>query len=128
MTQCEINCTASSFLVIAKTALGLFFFQKVGPDVEDSVSRATYRNLLTILPDGPLVIEHAYQAVENKVAKVEKYVEVWLRYQSLWDMETNLVYNKLENSLEKWIILLRNIRYFYYVFRGTYASLLHDWK
>ena len=79
--------------------------------MDESDSNTSYRNLLTKLPDGPLVIEQAYKAVENKVDEVEKYVQVWLRYQSLWDMETNLIYNKLENSLEKWIKLLRNIRY-----------------
>ena len=79
--------------------------------MDESDSHTSYRNLLTKLPDGPEVIERAYQAVENKVEQVEKYVEVWLRYQSLWDMETSLIYNKLENNLERWTILLRNIRY-----------------
>lgn len=79
--------------------------------MDESDSHTSYRNLLTKLPDGPEVIEGAYQAVEKKVKEVEKYVEVWLRYQSLWDMETSLIYNKLENNLERWTILLRNIRY-----------------
>jgi dynein heavy chain 1 len=79
--------------------------------MDESDSHTSYRNLLTKLPDGPEVIEGAYQAVEKKVQEVEKYVEVWLRYQSLWDMETSLIYNKLENNLERWTILLRNIRY-----------------
>ena len=78
--------------------------------MEESDSHTSYRNLLTKLPDGPEVIERAYQAVEKKVEKVEKYVEVWLRYQSFWDMETSLIYSKLENNLGKWTILLRNIR------------------
>lgn len=91
--------------------VSLCFLAQVGLDSDDLESHTSYRNLLTILPDGPEVIERAYEAVEKKVGEVEKYVQVWLRYQSLWDMETGLIYSKLDNSLERWIILLRNIRY-----------------
>ena len=57
-----------------------------------------------------MVLNGAYGAIEEKVAKVEEYVQVWLQYQSLWDMDIGMVYNRLGEDLEKWMNLLKDIK------------------
>lgn len=66
----------------------------------DDHARKTYRDMLTKLPDGTL--KRAYTAIEAKLAEVTKYVQIWLQYQSLWDMEASSIYNKLGDDLRKW--------------------------
>lgn len=52
----------------------------------------------------------AYTTIENKLNEVQSYVNIWLQYQALWDMEANTVYNKLGNDLVKWQQLLGEIK------------------
>ncbi|RMX44013.1 hypothetical protein pdam_00012965 [Pocillopora damicornis] len=70
----------------------------------------TYRNLLAKLPEGPVYLQAAYAAIEEKVAKMEEYVQVWLQYQSLWDMDMSMIYNRLGENMEKWMVLLKDIK------------------
>ena len=37
-------------------------------------------------------------------------VQVWLQYQSLWDMEPANIYGRLESDLTKWQKLLMDIK------------------
>ena len=83
---------------------------KVGLERDDYETDMTYRSLLGKLPEGPVVLEGAYEAIEEKVAQVQKYVEVWLQYQSLWDMDIGMVYGRLGENLEKWMKLLNDIK------------------
>ena len=83
---------------------------QVGLEREDSDSDTTYRNLLARLPEGPVYLQAAYAAIEEKVAKMEEYVQVWLQYQSLWDMDMSMIYNRLGENMEKWMVLLKDIK------------------
>jgi dynein heavy chain 1 len=47
----------------------------------------TYRDILTRLPGGNKILESAYEAVELTIASVKNYVDEWLRYQALWDLQ-----------------------------------------
>ena len=82
----------------------------MGLERDEYETDTTYRSLLGKLPEGPVYLQAAYAAIEEKVAKMEEYVQVWLQYQSLWDMDMNMIYNRLEENMEKWMVLLKDIK------------------
>lgn len=51
-------------------------FCQVGVHYELSEEEKFYRNALTRMPDGPAALEESYNAVEDIVNEVEKYVKV----------------------------------------------------
>lgn len=51
-----------------------------------------------------------YAAIEDKHQEITVYVDRWLQFQSLWDLESELVYETLGEDLEKWLQLLQAIR------------------
>lgn len=51
-----------------------------------------------------------YELIEDKVREVSAYVNKWLQFQSLWDLEADYVYNLLGDSLSAWQQLLSEIR------------------
>ncbi|KAL9078918.1 MAG: hypothetical protein Q9157_002174 [Trypethelium eluteriae] len=53
---------------------------------------------------------HAYQVVEDKLGVTGSYVEDWLRFQSLWDLQGANVYDALGDDLSNWLQLLQEIR------------------
>jgi len=74
-------------------------------------TEATYRSLLGKLMQkdaSPLV--RAYAAVDDLLVEVKVYVNVWLQYQSLWDMEPSNIYGRLEMDLAKWQRLLLDVK------------------
>ncbi|KAF7903405.1 uncharacterized protein EAF01_006454 [Botrytis porri] len=52
----------------------------------------------------------AYKCVEAKLHEVSLYVDKWLQFQSLWDLQSDLVYETLGEQLSKWLQLLQEIR------------------
>ncbi|CAO0793713.1 unnamed protein product [Mucor circinelloides] len=80
-----------------------------GLSVKDNPSiEKTYASLLTRMGDNSL--EHAYQIVEDKIRQVSDYVNIWLQYQSLWDLESSHVFSILEDDLGKWQQILLEIK------------------
>lgn len=75
---------------------------------EVATADRTYRDLLTKLPSG--MLETAYNTIESKLQEVQQYVNIWLQYQALWDMESHTLYSKLGNDLSKWQQLLGEIK------------------
>ncbi|KAF2129349.1 dynein heavy chain [Dothidotthia symphoricarpi CBS 119687] len=51
-----------------------------------------------------------YGAVEGKLRDVSSYVDEWLQFQSLWDLQSEQVYDILGEDLAKWLQLLQEIR------------------
>ncbi|XP_074643936.1 cytoplasmic dynein 1 heavy chain 1-like isoform X2 [Tubulanus polymorphus] len=82
---------------------------QVGLDV-DSDMDATYRNVLTKLPSGQMILEDGYAAVGKLVRNVAEYVGQWFEYQTLWDLQPDTIYNRLGEDLEKWMALLEQIK------------------
>ncbi|KAJ3351758.1 hypothetical protein GGF32_004086 [Allomyces javanicus] len=70
--------------------------------------QTTYNKLLERLPEN--VLRNVYAIVEQKMLQVEEYVEVWLQYQSLWDLEPSTVYEALGDDLQKWQSILLEIK------------------
>ncbi|KAM0751755.1 hypothetical protein T439DRAFT_218203 [Meredithblackwellia eburnea MCA 4105] len=67
-----------------------------------------YTALLDQLTDGSL--ERPFALVEDKIAQISSYVNKWLQFQSLWDLESEYVYSRLGDSLSSWQQLLLEIR------------------
>jgi len=57
-----------------------------------------------------LTLSDAYTAIEMKIGVITTYVEEWLRFQSLWDLQSEQVYDALGDNLTKWLQLLQEIR------------------
>lgn len=70
----------------------------------------TYRNLLTKLPTGSEFLESAYSAIESKISEIRSYVDEWLRYQSLWDLQADILYGRLGEDVTLWIKCLNDIK------------------
>ncbi|XP_034944602.1 dynein heavy chain, cytoplasmic isoform X1 [Chelonus insularis] len=80
---------------------------QVGLDKPES---GTYRNLLTKLPNGKQPLEAAYEAIESKMKDVAEYVDQWLRYQALWDLQPENLYGKLGEDINLWMKCLNDIK------------------
>jgi dynein heavy chain 1 len=63
---------------------------------------------LATLTDGSL--ERPFALVEDKLRQISAYVNKWLQFQSLWDLESEYVYSRLGDSLSSWQQLLLEIR------------------
>lgn len=68
----------------------------------------TYTSLLTRFDDATL--ERPFALIETKVQELKDYVAKWLRFQSLWDLQAEYVFNKLGDSLAHWQQLLTEIK------------------
>lgn len=51
-----------------------------------------------------------YSVVEGKVNNIAEYVDKWLRFQSLWDLQSEQVYDVLGDDLSQWLQILQEIR------------------
>lgn len=67
-----------------------------------------FRFLLTKLPLGTL--ETIFRMIEQNITDATAYVQIWLQYQTLWDMDASVVYSRLGDSLETWRQMLLEIR------------------
>ncbi|KAK3828336.1 MAG: dynein heavy chain [Benniella sp.] len=76
--------------------------------VHEKVEDLTYSDLLTKIPDESL--SRAYDVIEKKVTQVKEYVDIWLQYQSLWDLEVQATVHILGEDLAKWQQLLLEIK------------------
>jgi dynein heavy chain 1 len=51
-----------------------------------------------------------YNAIEFRVAEINTYLDKWLQFQSLWDLQPDHVYDMLGEDLGNWLQLLQEIR------------------
>ncbi|KAL2166549.1 hypothetical protein VTG60DRAFT_2516 [Thermothelomyces hinnuleus] len=49
-------------------------------------------------------------SVEKKISEISAYVDKWLQFQSLWDLQSEHVYDVLGDQLSRWLQLLQEIR------------------
>ena len=70
----------------------------------------TYKDLLTKLPGGSNVLENAYSIIEKTIKEVKGYVEEWLRYQALWDLQPDALTTKFGEDIGAWMKLLNDIK------------------
>lgn len=67
-----------------------------------------FRFLLAKLPLGTL--DTVFRMIEHNISEASAYVQIWLQYQTLWDMDASVVYSRLGDSLETWRQMLLEIR------------------
>ncbi|KAH8593491.1 cytoplasmic dynein-like protein 1 heavy chain 1 [Bisporella sp. PMI_857] len=56
------------------------------------------------------ILSRVYSSVEVKLVEINSYVDKWLQFQSLWDLQSEQVYEVLGEQLSKWLQLLQEIR------------------
>ncbi|KAI9821833.1 MAG: hypothetical protein M1827_002415 [Pycnora praestabilis] len=71
------------------------------------VSETSYRDLPGQCAD---TLSMVYTTIDRKIQDVSIYVDKWLQFQSLWDLQPEQVYDVLGESLSKWLQLLQEIR------------------
>ncbi len=67
-----------------------------------------YSSLLLKFTDGTLL--RPFAVVEAKLGQMSVYVNKWLQFQSLWDLESEYVFSRLGDGLASWQQLLQEIR------------------
>ena len=55
-------------------------------------------------------LSEVYAVVEGRLQEIGDYVDKWLQFQSLWDLQSEQVYDILGEDLSKWLQLLQEIR------------------
>ena len=55
-------------------------------------------------------LTEVYNAIESKLQEIGAYVDKWLQFQSLWDLQSDQVYDTLGEKLARWLQLLQEIR------------------
>ncbi|KAH6718072.1 cytoplasmic dynein-like protein 1 heavy chain 1 [Leptodontidium sp. MPI-SDFR-AT-0119] len=55
-------------------------------------------------------LSRVYTSVETKLNEISLYVDKWLQFQSLWDLQAEQVYEALGEQLSKWLQMLQDIR------------------
>ncbi|KAL2754348.1 hypothetical protein ACRALDRAFT_1041995 [Sodiomyces alcalophilus JCM 7366] len=56
------------------------------------------------------LLSRVYVSVEKKLRELNAYVDKWLQFQSLWDLQSEQVYEVLGDQLSRWLQLLQEIR------------------
>ncbi|KAI1945117.1 dynein heavy chain [Ophidiomyces ophidiicola] len=55
-------------------------------------------------------LKEVYSTIEARVQSISGYIEKWLQFQSLWDLQPSHVYGVLGEDLTQWLQLLQEIR------------------
>ncbi|KAI4119433.1 MAG: hypothetical protein LQ345_000679 [Seirophora villosa] len=81
---------------------------------EMQVGKATSRSsrpLFTHLPHRCIDdLSMVYRTMEAKLSEIREYVDKWLQFQSLWDLQSEHVVDALGDDLAGWLQLLQEIR------------------
>ncbi|KAK7218812.1 hypothetical protein V2G26_006815 [Clonostachys chloroleuca] len=56
------------------------------------------------------ILQRVYISLEKKLSEISGYVDEWLQFQSLWDLQSEQVYDALGEQLSRWLELLQDIR------------------
>lgn len=88
-------------------------------NISSSTHNADYSGLLARVP--PQTLTRVYSLIEHKVAAATSYVQQWLRYQGLWDMDASL-YAMIGEDLAQWQALLLQLKDARQLFEGSSAA------
>lgn len=55
-------------------------------------------------------MESAHSIIECKIGEIHDYILKWYQFQSLWDLQSEQVYDLLGQDLAKWVQILQEIR------------------
>ena len=74
---------------------------------DSDASKSRFTHLPSKCIDG---LSTLYHVIEDQIHGISEYVDKWLQFQSLWDLEPEHVYDVLGDDLAKWLQLLQEIR------------------
>eukprot|EP00911_Craspedida_sp_UC1_P002250 UC1_evm1s1712 len=72
-------------------------------------SKLHYTGLLHKLPGGDAQLMRAYGLVQGVISDVDAFVEQWLQYQTLWDVNTAKIIGDVDGDLERWQSMLTSL-------------------
>lgn len=75
--------------------------------LNNNTTAATFSELPLLCVD---TLSTAYNTVEDKLQVISDYVDEWLQYQSLWDLQSEQVYEHLGEDLSLWLRCLDEIK------------------
>jgi dynein heavy chain 1 len=76
----------------------------------ESEYKTTFKSLLNKLPMNSKPLEDAYEIIEFLVTSADDYVNTWLDFQSLWDLQTDQLYARLGKDLNNWMSCLNEMK------------------
>lgn len=56
------------------------------------------------------LLQRVYVSMEKKLHDISEYVDEWLQFQSLWDLQSEQIHDALGEELPKWLQMLQEIR------------------
>lgn len=75
-----------------------------------SISTADETRFSDLLPECADMLHRVYVTIEKKLHDIGAYVDKWLQFQSLWDLQSEQVYDMLGDHLPRWLECLQDIR------------------
>lgn len=87
-------------------------------DLVSIVALSTYSNMAPsdfvsstqLAKLSPTTLERPFKIIETRTDELSNYVNKWLEFQALWDLESDYVYKQLGESLKGWQQLVLEIR------------------
>ena len=76
-------------------------------DVNHTSSPITFKHLPSRCSNS---LSKVYGVIEDRIHDINNYVDKWLQFQSLWDLQSEQVYDILGENLSNWLQLLHEIR------------------
>jgi len=76
-------------------------------EAKDDASTNQFSDLPSRCTDALMQV---YGTMEDKLRDIGSYVDEWLQFQSLWDLQSDNVYDILGEDLSRWLQLLQEIR------------------
>jgi dynein heavy chain 1 len=76
-------------------------------EANEDLSQTQFSELPSRCTDSLLQV---YGAIEGKLRDISSYVDQWLQFQSLWDLQSEYVYDTLGDDLSRWLQALQEIR------------------
>ena len=76
----------------------------------ESEYKTTFKSLLNKLPLTSKPLEDAYETIESLITSADDYVNTWLDFQSLWDLQTDQLYARLGKDITNWMSCLNEMK------------------
>uniref|UniRef100_A0A7S1KNU3 Dynein heavy chain, cytoplasmic n=1 Tax=Percolomonas cosmopolitus TaxID=63605 RepID=A0A7S1KNU3_9EUKA len=76
----------------------------------DQSTHATETQFLSLVEEIPGdLLTQAYKQIDVHVAQLAHYIQDWLKYQALWEMDDVTLFNMLGDDLSRWVGLIKEL-------------------
>ena len=62
------------------------------------------------MPHKTQVLLRVHKAIEQVMKQLNEYVDQWMHYQGLWDLQPDLLYERLGTQMDKWMNVIMAIK------------------